>query len=47
MIKKKTSAAPNYQREKIEWMNKIESSHIDRTLMNKLVMNYLVNGIRR
>jgi hypothetical protein len=25
-------------------MNHIENSHIDRTLMNKLIMNYLVNG---
>ena len=36
--------APNYQAEKVEWMNKIENSHIDRALMNKLIMNYLVNG---
>lgn len=25
-------------------MNRIETAHIDRNLMNKLVMNYLVTG---
>jgi hypothetical protein len=25
-------------------MNRIETSHIDRSLMNRLVMNYLVTG---
>ena len=28
-------------------MNRIETSHIDRSLMNRLVMNYLVTGKRK
>lgn len=28
--------------DKIEWMNRIENAQVDRSLMNKLVMNYLV-----
>ena len=39
------ASAPNYHEEKVEWMNRIENSHIDRGLMNKIIMNYLVNGI--
>lgn len=38
-----TSSA-DYHTDRNEWMNRIESAHIDRNLMNKLVMNYLVTG---
>ena len=36
------SSSSDYHTDRNEWMNRIESAHIDRTLMNKLVMNYLV-----
>ena len=39
-----SSSSCDYHTDRGEWMNRIESAHIDRTLMNKLVMNYLVNG---
>jgi hypothetical protein len=39
-----SSSSNDYHMDRNEWMNKIESSHIDRSLMNKLVMNYLVTG---
>ena len=29
---------------KDEWMNRLESLHIQRADMNKLIMNYLVTG---
>lgn len=29
---------------KSEWMRKLENVHIQRTDMNKLIMNYLVTG---
>ena len=38
------SSSSDYHTDRNEWMNRIESAHIDRTLMNKLVMNYLVTG---
>lgn len=38
------NSVPNYHQEKVEWMNRIENSQIDRALMNRLVMNYLVTG---
>lgn len=31
---------------KNEWMRKLENVHIQRTDMNKLIMNYLVTGMR-
>lgn len=37
-----SSSSNDYHMDKIEWMNRIETSHIDRSLMNRLVMNYLV-----
>lgn len=37
-----SSSSCDYHTDRTEWMNRIESSHIDRTLMNRLVMNYLV-----
>lgn len=37
-----SSSSGDYHTDKNEWMNRIETSHIDRSLMNKLVMNYLV-----
>ena len=40
-----SSSSCDYHTDRNEWMNRIETSHIDRTLMNKLVMNYLVTGI--
>jgi len=39
-----SSSSCDYHTDRGEWMNRIESAHIDRTLMNKLVMNYLVTG---
>ena len=39
-----SSSSCDYHTDRNEWMNRIETSHIDRTLMNKLVMNYLVTG---
>ena len=39
-----SSSSCDYHTDRSEWMNRIETSHIDRTLMNKLVMNYLVTG---
>jgi hypothetical protein len=39
-----SSTSCNYPTDKIEWMNRIENAHVDRALMNKLVMNYLVTG---
>ena len=39
-----SSSSCDYHTDRAEWMNRIESSHIDRTLMNRLVMNYLVTG---
>jgi hypothetical protein len=38
------SSIINSHIEKAEWLNRIENSTIDRTLMNKLIMNYLNNG---
>lgn len=37
-----SSSSADYHMDRNEWMNKIETSHIDRSLMNRLVMNYLV-----
>lgn len=37
-----SSGTADYHMDKTEWMNRIETSHIDRSLMNRLVMNYLV-----
>lgn len=39
-----SSASSNFFNDKLNWMNRIETGHIDRGLMNKLVMNYLVTG---
>lgn len=39
-----SSSSCDYHTDRGEWMNRIENSHIDRSLMNKLVMNYLVTG---
>lgn len=36
------TSSSDYHTDRTEWMNRIESAHIDRNLMNKLVMNYLV-----
>lgn len=38
------SSSSDYNTDRAEWINRIENSHIDRNLMNKLVMNYLVTG---
>jgi len=40
-----SSSSSDYHMDKTEWMNRIETSHIDRSLMNRMVMNYLVTGI--
>lgn len=37
-----SSSSADYHMDRMEWMNRIETSHIDRSLMNRLVMNYLV-----
>lgn len=37
-----SSSSCDYHTDRAEWINRIENLHIDRTLMNKLVMNYLV-----
>jgi len=37
-----SQSSSDYHTDRSEWMNRIESSHIDRNLMNALVMNYLV-----
>lgn len=39
-----SSSSADYHMDRMEWMNRIETSHIDRSLMNRLVMNYLVTG---
>jgi hypothetical protein len=39
-----SSSSCDYHTDRAEWMSRIENSHIDRTLMNRLVMNYLVTG---
>ena len=39
-----SSSSVDYHTDRNEWMNRIETSHIDRSLMNRLVMNYLVTG---
>ena len=39
-----SSSSADYHMDKSEWMNRIETSHIDRSLMNRMVMNYLVTG---
>ena len=39
------SSIVNSHIEKAEWLNRIENSAIDRPLMNKLIMNYLNNGL--
>lgn len=37
-----SSISADYHMDRTEWMNRIETSHIDRSMMNRLVMNYLV-----
>lgn len=39
-----SSQLANHPIERSEWMSRIENAHIDRNLMNRLVMNYLVTG---
>ena len=42
-----SSSSVDYHTDRNEWMNRIETSHIDRSLMNRLVMNYLVTGNKK
>jgi hypothetical protein len=39
-----STSSCDYHTDRTEWLNRIENAHIDRTLMNRLVMNYLVTG---
>ena len=39
-----SSSISNSHIEKVEWLNRIENTPVDRNLMNKLIMNYLITG---
>jgi hypothetical protein len=45
IISSSASSIANSHIEKVEWLTRIENSTIDRTVMNKLVMNYLLTGM--